>query len=186
MKEILNLVLAFSPWIAFLLISGHSMLRLQIGIIVAAVLVVIMAVTKLHRGAIPWGGYIFFAFALICVVWLKNVWVIHNLGILASGTLFLAAQLSILIGRPFTEDYAREQAPKEIWNSSSFIKGCYTTTAFWSYIFLVNTLLNAIKIYHSGANEVLMRILEYIVLFAGIIFTRVYAIIAKKKRQLCA
>jgi hypothetical protein len=182
MKEILKLLLAFAPWIAFLLISGGSMLRLQIGILVAAVLVVIMGVTKLHRGAVLWAGYIFFAFALIFVVWLKNPWVIHHMGILASGTLFAAAQLSIVMGHPFTEDYARENVPNEAWNSASFLRGCYTTTSFWSCIFLFNTLLNVIKTYQSGTSEVLIRTLEYTALFTGIAFTRIYAALAGKKR----
>ncbi len=64
MKEILKLLLAFAPWIAFLLISGPSMLRLQISIFAAAALVVVMAVTKLHRGAILWAGYVFFSFCV--------------------------------------------------------------------------------------------------------------------------
>ena len=40
--DALKLLLAFSPWIAFWIISGgHSMVRLQIGICVAAVLVLV-------------------------------------------------------------------------------------------------------------------------------------------------
>ncbi len=110
--EALKLLLAFLPWIAFWIISGgNSMLRLQIGICVAAILVVVMGITKLHRGLILWAGVVFFSFALVTVVVLKNIWVIQHLGILASGTLFMATLISILIGQPFTESYAREHVP---------------------------------------------------------------------------
>ena len=75
MKETLKLLLAFAPWFAFWLIAGHSMMRLQVAVGVSSALVVIMAVTKLHRGAILWAGYAFLAFALIFDAWLKGMWV---------------------------------------------------------------------------------------------------------------
>jgi hypothetical protein len=183
MKEALKLLLAFAPWFAFWFIAGPSMFRLRVGIIVAAVLVVVMAVTKLHRGAILWAGYVFFAFALISVVWLENVWVIRHLGILATGTLFVSAQLSILLGRPFTEDYAREHVPEELWNSASFIRGCYTTTAVWSCIFFVNCMLNVVKLSCSEIPEWIFSLSEYSVILMGIIFTNIYSRVARKKRQ---
>jgi len=159
------------------------MFRLRAGIIVAAILVVVMAVTKLHRGAILWAGYIFFAFALISVVWLENMWVIRHLGVLATGTLFVSAQLSILVGRPFTEDYAREHVPEELWNSPSFIKGCYTTTAAWAIVFFVNCMLNVVKLSCPETPELIFTLSEYSVLLIGIIFTNIYSGIAGKRRR---
>ncbi|MGA8831929.1 MAG: hypothetical protein WB554_10005 [Desulfomonilaceae bacterium] len=77
--DTIKLMLAFSPWIAFWIISSaHSMLRLQVGIFVAAVRVVVMGLTKLHRGAILWAGVLFFAFALVSVVLLRDMWVIQH------------------------------------------------------------------------------------------------------------
>jgi hypothetical protein len=181
-KEIIKLLLAFAPWLAFWFIAGHTMLRLQIGIIVAAILVIIMSVTKINRGAILWAGCVFFAFALISVVLFKNMWVISHLGILASGTLFVAAQLSILIGRPFTEDYARDHVPKQLWDSASFIRACFTTTAVWSCIFLINSLLNVVKLYNHEIPEWHISLSEYATILAGIVFTSVFSWAARKKR----
>ena len=129
--EALKLLLAFLPWIAFWIISGgNSMLRLQIGICVAAILVVVMGITKLHRGLILWAGVVFFSFALVTVVVLKNIWVIQHLGILASGTLFMATLISILIGQPFTESYAREHVPQDLWDSPAFIRSATLSPVF--------------------------------------------------------
>ena len=72
MMEMGKLILAFAPWLAFWFISGPSILRLHIALFVAAALVIIMAITKLHKGAILWAGYVFFSFALVTVVWLKE------------------------------------------------------------------------------------------------------------------
>lgn len=173
--EVAKLILAFAPWLAFWFIAGPSMLRLKIGILVAAGLVIVMAVTKLHRGAILWAGYVFFSFALISVVWLENVWVIHHLGILASGTLFITTQLSMVFGRPFTESYAREHVPKELWNSSSFLRSCFITTSAWSFVFLANTMVNAVRLYYPEPSEWLFRTVEYLIVLTGIVFTTCYS-----------
>lgn len=152
--DALKLLLAFSPWVAFWIISsGHSMLRLQIGVVVAALMVILMGITRLHRGVILWAGVVFFAFALITVVGLKEEWVIHRLGLLASGTLFVATLLSVALGKPFTEDYAREHVPKELWDSPEFIRSCFVVTGVWGFIFLANTMANVAKLYYPDAGE---------------------------------
>ncbi|MCX5814710.1 MAG: hypothetical protein NTX75_00510 [Proteobacteria bacterium] len=183
MKETFKLILAFAPWLAFWFISGPSMLRLQIAIFVAIALVIVMAITKLHRGVILWAGYAFFAFALIFVIWLKNMWVIRHLAILAPGTLFVAAQLSVLFGRPFTGDYARENVPKEILDSAAFVRGCFITSSFWASIFLVNSLLNVVKFSYHDIPEWRFSVTEYAMILVGIIFTNMFSKTAKKKRM---
>ncbi|MFH0959534.1 MAG: hypothetical protein V1897_12600 [Pseudomonadota bacterium] len=181
--DAIKLLLAFSPWIAFWIItSGHSMLGLQIGICVAAALVVVMGLTRLHRGAILWAGVLFFAFALVSVAWLNNIWVIQHLGILASGTLFVTTLFSIFIGRPFTEDYAREHVPKELWESPAFIRGCYTVTTAWGFIFLANSLVNVAKLYYPEAGEWLYRGSEFGCVILGVVFTTIYSQRARRKR----
>lgn len=182
MKEILKLLLAFAPWFAFWFIAGHSMLRLQIAVLVASVLVVIMAVMKIHRGMILWAGYAFFAFALVFVVWQQNHWVIQHLGILATGSLFVSTQLSILFGRPFTEDYAREHVPQELWNTAAFVRSCFITTSVWSSIFFINTLLNFVKLLNPDISEWRITSAEYAMILTGIIFTNIYARLARRKR----
>ncbi len=183
--EAVKLLLAFTPWIAFWIISsGHSMLRLQIGVVVAAVLVVLMGITRLHRGAVLWAGVVFFTFALITVVLLKEEWVIHRMGLLASGTLFLAAFLSIAIGWPFTEDYAREHVPRELWDAPSFIRGCFVTTSVWAFVFLANTLVNVVKLYCPDAAEWTFEGAQIGFLVLGIVFTTIYSRVASRRREL--
>ncbi len=159
------------------------MFRLQAGVCVAAILVIVMGVTKLHRGVILWAGVVFFAFALVAVVIFGNMWVIHHLGILASGILFTATLISIVLGNPFTESYARENVPKELWDSPGFIRGCFTVTGVWGIIFLTNTLLNAVKLYHPEPGAWFYRGLELTVLGAGVLFTTIYSRIARRKRE---
>lgn len=159
------------------------MVRLQIGIIVAAVLVVVMGITRLHRGMILWAGVIFFGFTLVAVVWLKSMWVIHHLGVLASGTLFTATLVSIVVGQPFTESYAREHVPPEMWDAPAFIRSCYTVTGAWGGIFLANTLVNVYKLYHPELGEWFFRTVELSILVSGVVFTTLYSRLARRRRE---
>jgi phosphoglycerol transferase MdoB-like AlkP superfamily enzyme len=185
--DALKLLLAFSPWIAFWIISGgQSMVRLKIGICVAAILVLVMGITRLHRGLILWAGVVFFAFALVAVVFLQNLWVIKHLGILASGTLFMATMVSIMIGQPFTESYAREQVPREMWQSPGFIRSSYTVTGVWGLVFLANTLVNGAKAHFAELGEWFFRGVELSILVLGVAFTTLYSRLARRKRGLAA
>jgi hypothetical protein len=182
--DALKLLLAFAPWIAFWIIAaGGSILLVQIGICVAAVLVAVMGITRLHRGAILWAGVMFFAFALVTVVWLKNIWVIHHLGVLASGTLFMATLISILVNQPFTESYAREHVPRELWDSPEFRRSCFTVTAAWGLIFLANTLVNVARLHYPELGEWACRGLELGFLVLGVVFTTVYSRQARRRRE---
>jgi hypothetical protein len=182
--DAVKLLLAFLPWIAFWIISaGQSMFWLQVGVGVAAVLVVVMGITRLHRGVILWAGVVFFAFALVFVVGLENMWAIHHLRLLATGTLFVATLFSVAVGRPFTEDYAREHVPKELWDSPAFIRGCFTVTGVWGFIFLANVLINVAKLNYPAKSEWLYRGVELTVLVLGVVFTTIYSRIAGKKRM---
>ena len=180
--DAIKLILAFAPWIAFWIISlGHSMLWLKVGICTAALLVVVMGVTRLHRGTILWAGVAFFAFAVISVAWLENMWIVRHLGFLASGTLFLATFLSMFLGQPFTESYARDHVPKELWDSPSFIRGCFTVTGAWGFVFLANTLVNVVKLQRPEAADWIYEVVQLGFLALGVLFTTMFSRIAGRK-----
>ena len=175
MKQIVKLLLSFAPWIAFLVLSGHSLLRLDIALIVAAVLVVVMALTGLHRGAVLWAGYLFFGAAIILVVGLKNMWFISHLAILANSTLFSTAFLGMMFGKPFTEDYARDEAPREIWETAAFVRACYTTTSVWSLVFLLNLASSIVDFdNHHEIQGWYFTVFNYSMLLGGIVYTSAY------------
>ncbi len=181
--DAIKLVLAFAPWIAFWIISmGHSMMWLKIGISTAAVLVIVMGITKLHRGIILWAGVAFFAFAVVSVICFENMWIVGHLGFLASGTLFMATLMSIFLGRPFTEDYARDHVPKELWDSPSFIRGCFTVTAAWAFVFLANTLVNTAKLQGLKAPDWIYESVQLGFLMLGVLFTTAFSRIARQTR----
>ena len=183
LKQVLNLLLSFAPWIAFLILSGHSLLRLDIALVVAAALVVVMAFTGLHRGAVLWAGYLFFGASIIFVVALKNMWFIRHLGILANGTLFMFAFLGMMTGKPFTEDYARDGAPREIWETAAFVRACYMTTSVWLLVFLLNLTSSVVEFYDHEIPKWGFTVFNYSMLISGVAYTSIYTKYLRRRRM---
>lgn len=185
--EALKLLFAFSPWLAFWIISsGGTMTWLKVAVIVSSVMVAAMGVARLHRGLVLWVGVAFFAFCLAGVVWLENMWVVRHMGVIASGTLFASTFIAMLSGRPFTRDYVREHVPPELWESKGFERACYVTTGAWCAVFFLNTSLNAVKLFLPHAGEWLFRGLELGCLLAGVWFTTWYAARSRRRREAVA
>jgi len=152
MKQIISILLGFLPWIAFGVISGPSLWRLNASIIVALALVLVMGYKQLAKGFIlTWGSLLFFGVILVMVVLLRNLWVIDNLAILSNGALAAIAWLSIFMGKPFVLDYARETVPPERQAAPVFYPTCRTLTAMWGLIFLIATGMSAAQTYGLGA-----------------------------------
>lgn len=180
MKQFFRLLLSFAPWLAFLFLSGHTLASLRISIVVAAAITILMAMTGLHRGAVLYAGYLFFSFALVFVVWNQNMWVIQRLGILANGTLYATTLLTMILGKPFTADYAKVEVSPDIWDSGGFIRSCYMTTSVWSLVFLLNLLAAIISYYDKGIERTHVEIFNYSVLLSGVIYTCAYTRIRRR------
>lgn len=179
----LKLVLAFAPWLAFLFISGPSMFRLKLGLIVAAVLVVVMWVFKLHRGVILWAGVVFFAYALAAVVFLDNMWTVRHMGILANTALAAGTWISVLVKKPFTLDYAREHTDPSMWGDPSFIKTNYILTCIWGSVFVMGILNAWLKMTNPQVPAWVFETVQYLLLFGTMFFTTWYPGYVRKRES---
>ncbi len=177
-KEIVNpfkLILAFAPWISLWIITWErTLFHLELGIGVAAVLTLFMALTGAHRGAIMWAGIVFFPSALVGVNLLHNFWFIAHMGVMAHGVLFGFTLYSILCGHPFTEDYARQHVPCEFWTHPLFKRRCLVTAWAWGILFGLNTAYSVVLLYRPVGGEWGKRGVELGLMAAGVIFTSVY------------
>lgn len=137
----LKLLLSFAPWIAFLIIARDTLLRVEIGLVVALVVSIVMAVLRLHRGIIMYVGLIFFTGATIAVLGFENIWTIRHLGVLANGALAIGSWITLLINKPFTLEYARQHTDPAKWNDPVFIRVNELLTAVWASTFTFNTVI---------------------------------------------
>lgn len=177
----LKLLVAFAPWLSFLVIAHGGLLRLKIGLLVALGLSVVMGVARLHRGIILWVGLVFFSYASAAVFLFEDMWTIRHMGILASGALAAGAWLTIVIGKPFTLDYAREHADPSLWNHPSFIRTNMWLTAVWAMTFSLNTALAWSKMHGVVLSDLVYELVSYALMIGAAFFTTWYPAHLRRK-----
>jgi hypothetical protein len=129
------------------------------GIVVAAV-VLLRALGRHRVHLFDVIGVIYFGGMLILLAALQP----HNIDTwgryaqaVAHGSLTVIVFGSILIDRPFTEPYAREQVPKQYWNSPDFRAVNRKISALWGLAFLIGTA-SLIAAGASADRQFLLRI----------------------------
>ena len=177
-----KLLLSFAPWIAFLIIARDTLLRVEIGLVGALVLSVVMAVLKLHRGIIMWVGLVFFSGATIAVLGFHNMWTIRHLGVMANGALALGTWITLLIGKPFTLEYARAHTVPARWHDPLFIRVNVLLTTVWAAVFTFNTAIAWAQMKHL-LPEWACHTSSYAALIGAAAFTSWYPNAVRTKAQ---
>ncbi len=179
-----KLLLAFAPWLSFLIIARDSLFRLKLGLVVALVLSVVMGITRLHRGVILWAGLLFFTYATVTVALLNNMWTAQHMGVMANGALAASTWLTIAIKKPFTLDYAREHTDPSLWNNPLFIRTNVVIASVWGLIFSVNAILAWGKLRHFILSELGYEVVSYGLLIGTVAFTTWYPNYVRRRREL--
>jgi all-trans-retinol 13,14-reductase len=60
------------------------------------------------------------------------------------GAFAIVAWITLLVGFPFTLQYAREQAPRDVWDSPGFYQMNVHLTLAWALVFTISTVLGAL------------------------------------------
>jgi hypothetical protein len=93
--------------------------------------------------------------------------------VLAWGAFAVVSWLTIIVGRPFTLQYTREQMPREVWNDPFFYQMNHTMTEVWSVIFTLGAVLGEIATRY-GHRLLLGVIVPMAAMGVGIIFSQLY------------
>ena len=134
-----SIYIAFIPWILFSVVSRHDTLA-------AATIVALIAAIAVAAPGIAYGrpkllelGAVFtfaaFTSAALVVDPAGGDFLVRYARAIAAGALALIALLSLL-GTPFTEQYARETVPRELWGSPRFRQVNRRLTLTWACVFV--------------------------------------------------
>ena len=69
------------------------------------------------------------------------VWSIVSVRLRVDTGLFLIVLTTLIVGKPFTLQYAREKVSQSLWDTPQFIRSNYVVTGVWSGAFLILVLL---------------------------------------------
>jgi hypothetical protein len=161
-------------WISYGVLSGYGH---WVGAALAALGIAVAIVAhEYSRDAIKILDCVtaaYFGFALVTTIAI-GPWLFRNYSIFLSWGVFASVTwATLLVGFPFTIQYAREKAPPEIWNDPLFMRLNLILTAVFGLMFSVNTMLGAIAVM-TGHLLFLGLIIPLALLVAAIVFSSVY------------
>jgi hypothetical protein len=135
-----GIYLAFIPWIVFTLVAQHSTLKLAaVGALLASLVIATRSVRAGGAKLLEIGAVL--AFVAFTVVAFRAdattaAFVDRYARAIAAGLLSLIALGSLLVV-PFTEQYARETVPRQLWSSPKFKQINRKLTTMWGLVFAV-------------------------------------------------
>ncbi|MCF3939192.1 hypothetical protein VX037_05455 [Gordonia sp. Z-3] len=138
-----------APWIVMALFSGPGRFEESVSAALGLALLVIFASWRLGNSIklLEWFDAVFFG--VMCVIGLiasSSVidWLELWGGELVNIALVTFALFSVVIRRPFTIEYAKEQTPEEFWDSPIFVRTNYVITWAWVAAFGVSAIAGLI------------------------------------------
>jgi hypothetical protein len=163
-----DMIWSFSPWVVFLTtvrFGGVYWAASAAGVVAIVVLTRALSLKKAHL--FDYVGVIYFIGLLSLLAALHpsdiGTWGRYAQAV-AHGSLCVIVFASVLVNHPFTEPYAREQAPKEIWNSPDFRAFNRKISTIWGLAFLVGTLSMVL----AGSTDSRQFLLRVIVPFGAL------------------
>ncbi|HSX03591.1 MAG TPA: hypothetical protein VLG76_02555 [Rhabdochlamydiaceae bacterium] len=133
-----HLLTAFLPWIFFSIFNNSHLLWASLG---ALMLVVLFNFRELKQGFImPVGSVIFFGFFALNDLFGFSKWAEDHSFLLINSGLAIIVCFSMIIGKPFTIQYAREKVDKSRWNHPTFLKVNWILTTIWAILMIIMAL----------------------------------------------
>lgn len=139
------ILLGFAPFIVFALLSNLSLdLALWLAFASAfAIAIRDFAQSRLLR-LLDVSSVVLFGMLSLYVGFIQPGIPVQMARLVVDGGLFAMAVISIVLRHPLTLQYAREQVPKEFWQTGRFVFTNYLMTAGWAMAFAVMALADAI------------------------------------------
>ncbi|HDQ74110.1 MAG TPA: SCP2 sterol-binding domain-containing protein [Chloroflexi bacterium] len=171
----LSTALGFTPWIIYWVLAGmgHTTPAILFGLAVSLGINgyrLVNCKVKIMDAV----SLIFLAIAAFVTLLLRSDVLVFYGGVLSDTTLALMAWGSLLLGNPFTYDYAKEDWDESFWDDPLFVKTNQIVTAVWGVVFTVQALSGATSMamgLDGVARIALVAIVPRALLLGGIAFS---------------
>ncbi|MFI7357577.1 hypothetical protein ACIBTP_27105 [Streptomyces avidinii] len=172
-----GIFLGFAPWIIFDVVAGPSTWKLAA--LTALIASLVLNLPDMRRGSpkvLEVTGMVFFAAISILALVLDRedlLWLETYAQILASAVI-AAVALGSLAFTPFTEQYAREQVPREHWDSPLFRRTNRVLTAVWGGVFVLIAVFGLLAVRAGHHGDWLNWVIPVVLLVLAVKFTAWY------------
>lgn len=144
-----NLLTGFAPFIAF-----FGLMRLDMPLAALSTAFALSGILTLHKGRLgetikilDIGGLMLFGGLTLYTAVLYPNWSIGGVKLVVDGGLTLIAAISMVVGQPFTLQYAKERVPEEYWSTSRFLLVNQLFSGVWTLSFAIATACDAAATY---------------------------------------
>jgi uncharacterized membrane protein len=171
--------LGFVPWIVFSLVAGPStwMWAALAALLCSLILSVPSWRSTRSIGVLDAAGLVFFGVLVVLALVLPRATlqpIEDRAQLLSSIVIAVVALGSLAVGRPFTEYYARQQTPREYWNSPTFKQINRVITAVWGLVFVLNALCDVAVASFGASSDVFNWVVPIVAIVAAVKFTGWY------------
>jgi hypothetical protein len=146
----LGVLLAFAPFIVFAITGAFagSMPALMTGALLSAALLVrdLAAPERTPKLIESVTVLLFLGLALYAAIG-RAIWSMAAVRLYVDAGLFVIAIVSMLMGRPFTLQYTREQVAPKFSDSPGFLRSNYVITGVWAIAFAVMAIAELALLY---------------------------------------
>jgi uncharacterized membrane protein len=166
----LRLIVGFLPWIIFGAL-GNSLPSLAL-ILALAISTVAVARQLMSRSfkildVVTFAFFVFIAVGLIGFGWTILA---AYMTLLVNLVLMAVAWGSLIVGAPFTIQYAREQTPPEVWKTPLFLHINQAITAVWGLSFFLSVMISLYR-HATGDDSFFTRYAWILLSAAALAFT---------------
>ncbi len=139
-------VVGFAPWIVYWVLVGNApfLTAVLVGLGLAVAINVITLVRHEPPMVLEVGTALVFGVFVIMALTLSDNFLERWLQPLGNAGLFAIVLVSILIGKPFTLQYARKSTPRELWNEPGFVYVCQLLAWVWAGAMAFMTIVSLI------------------------------------------
>ncbi|HTW32998.1 MAG TPA: hypothetical protein VMD53_00160 [Rhizomicrobium sp.] len=171
----MGILLGFAPFIVFALLTGLSVDLALWAALASAFVIGIrdFAQTRLLR-VLDMGSVGLFGLLALYTGFIQPGMSIPVVRLVVDGGLMTIALVSILIGNPFTLDYAREQVSEEFWHTPLFLRTNYIVAGVWVLAFGAMTAADAAATFSARFPLTLDIAASLATLALAIVFTTRY------------
>jgi len=183
----MSILLGLSPFVTF-----FALMRLATpvtGLIGALVVSSLLCVRMSWRGEsvkiLEVGSLILFGLLTGYTLLAAPRWTVATVRLAVDGGLLVIALVSLVIDRPFTLQYAREQVPEQYWGLPLFLRTNRIVTAVWATTFAIFVGADAAAEYIPAIPIWVDVAVSIAALVGAVVFSRRYPDAVRRRARYC-